>query len=169
MATTRDSPSAEGFPSPERRFGIHQFVGSDHHRRDEGSLISGRRDRRILGTLWIAAARGRRDLFRQRDTQQLKGHLRTCFPLLVGFELRSRRFPRRLRSSIPNSPDCAVRFSVQDQDWFPGVPPSSTPRAGDPTGVPRVNYGLNRIGNLRGRHYGRQIETYKEQIETNRA
>jgi hypothetical protein len=36
-----------------------------------------------------------------------------------------------------------------------------TPRAGDPTGILRLDYGVNWIGEFEGRHYGRQIEAYK--------
>jgi hypothetical protein len=38
---------------------------------------------------------------------------------------------------------------------------SLTPRTGDPTGILRLDYGVNWIGELEDKHYGRQIEAYR--------
>jgi hypothetical protein len=67
---------------------------------------------------------------------------------------------RRLRSSIPHSLDHVVGLPIERYGFAPMVA-SLTSRAGEPTGILRLDYGVNWIGEREGRHYGRQIEAYK--------
>jgi hypothetical protein len=67
---------------------------------------------------------------------------------------------RRLRSSIPHSLDHVVGLPIERYGFAPMVA-SLTSRAGETTGILRLDYGVNWIGELEDKHYGRQIEAYR--------